>query len=688
MKIFKTFMFVAAFAAALTACQKDEQASAQNDEVKVHITAQSVDSRSAFMEPNGTTYPTRWSGSESVKFSLNLANTTKQATATTTDEGVTASFDTTLADDESGAYTIYGVSPATAAIAFSSSYSSITIEVPSTQTPLDQSCDEAAQVLVGQTNTLDALPEEVAMSFKHFTAYGLMSLKNFSATGEIATIALSSEANLTGRFYYYPSGDPMTVNTALKTLTLNTTKTANLWFSCVPADWSNTTLTVAVTMADGGVYTATKEFPANRVMESGKIAIFSVDMADAVYTAPVQYTLVTSPYALAVGDKLIIAAKEYDFACGTTQTNFRNSTAIVKDGNVILSPSESVEIFEVEKGDPTNFVFKATKTEGYLYNDASGSNYVKTKATATSWTLDIQDGVAILKEKTTATSRNWLRYNSSDPRFSCYASGQADLALYAISGGNTPAPVFSVSAETTEVLATATSASFKVTSNVAWTATISGEATFENGTKTLAGENVADVTIKFNENQTEEDVTYTVTVTTEAEAATKSYELIFTQAAKAAEGSIAVGTILWSENWNGFAANAVPATKGTGTVVYGGGTISYTCTQSGTKIYSSGTAYAGGTLPELLIAKSNGSLKVAQIPTGTATKAVLTFLSNKDNSYFSVTSSITGATVTKANTGLSWTITLPENTTTFDITIKNTSGSNARVDNLQVVVAE
>ena len=366
MKFLKTFMFVASFAAALTACQKEEQ-SAQNDEVQVHITAQSVDSRSAFIEPNGTTYPTRWSGSESVKFSLNLANTTKQATATTTDEGVTASFDVKLTDDRSGAYTIYGVSPAASAISFSDSYKSITIEVPSTQTPLDKSCDEAAQVLIGQTNTMDALPEAVAMPFKHFTAYGLMSLKNFSATGEIATIALSSEVNLTGRFYYYPSGDPMTVNTALKTLTLNTTKTANLWFSCVPADWSNTTLTVAVTMADGGVYTATKEFPANRVMEPGKIAIFSVDMADAVYTAPVQYTLVTSPYALAVGDKLIIAAKDYDFACGTTQANYRNSTAIVKDGNVILSPSESVEIFEVENGDPTNFVFLNITRIGYLY---------------------------------------------------------------------------------------------------------------------------------------------------------------------------------------------------------------------------------------------------------------------------------------------------------------------------------
>jgi len=472
-------------------------------------------------------------------------------------------------------------------------------------------------------------------------------------------------------------------------LSLNTNKTENIWFACAPADWSNTTLTVDVTMTDGGVYTATKVFPAERVMESGKIAIFSVDMSAATYTAPVQYTLVTNPYNLAIGDKFIIAAKDFDVALSTTQngSGYRNSTAIVKDGNVILSPSSSVEIFEIENAATDNFVFKATQTAGYLHNNST-SNKVYTTDEVIYWTLGIEDGSAVLKMKDTSIERNWLRYNSSSPRFACYGSGQADIALYAISGGNTPTPAFSVTAESTDVAPTATTATFQVAGNVAWTATISGDATFENGTKSLSGTGATEVQINFAANtSTENEINYSVTVSTEAEVATKNHELVFTQAKAAAAGSAGVGETLWSEDWSGFENSVVPTTNGSGTVVFGEKAITYSCVGSSTKIYSTGTAYAGGTLPEILIAKSNGSLKVADIPTGNATKVTLSFKSNKANTVFNISTSVAGATV-ETPSNLSWTITLPSGTKVFDVTITNTSSSNARVDNLQIVVAQ
>ena len=142
----------------------------ESNEVAVHIKATSVASRSAFLEPDGTTYPTRWSGTESVKFSLNFSNSPKSATAVTEDGGKTADFEVALTDDNSGSYTIYGLSPATSAISFNADYKSINVEIPNIQTPLDNSCDEAAQVLAGKSVTTDAFSSDIVMTFKHVTA--------------------------------------------------------------------------------------------------------------------------------------------------------------------------------------------------------------------------------------------------------------------------------------------------------------------------------------------------------------------------------------------------------------------------------------------------------------------------------------------------------------------------------------
>lgn len=537
MKLVKSLMLFAVAATTFTACQKEESTVAPSKTLKMRITAVSADSRTEFIEPNGTTHPTRWIDGDQVKFALNLTNDNIcTSEATSNDDGVTADFDVSFSTVESETYTVCGISPASASVAFSSSYSSATIEIPSSQTPLDLSCDTKAQVIVGNA-TYTEIPTQVNMFFKHITAYGLLSLKNFNATGTVSSISLSSSQDLTGRYYYYPADHSISTGSPTSTsITLQTAKTENVWFACVPADWSNTTLKVVVTMTDGSTYTAEKSFPENRVMKSGKIAQFSVDMSDAVYTAPVQYVLATNPYNLAVGDQLIVAAVESDVALSTSSGNFRDETTISRsdDGKYITSPGDAVEIFEVEQTDPTNFVFKATKTVGYLYNSATSNNYVKTETTLSKgyWSLDINaSGVATLKNTSGGSSRNWLRHNATSTRFACYSSGQKDIALYVLSGGNTPTPAFLVAAENTEVEAAVEEASFTVKGNVAWTATVMGGATFENGANSMTGEGPANVTIAFGANTVASTKEYVVTVTTEAEVATKSHTITFTQAA-------------------------------------------------------------------------------------------------------------------------------------------------------------
>ncbi len=145
------------------------------------------------------------------------------------------------------------------------------------------------------------------------------------------------------------------------------------------------------------------------------------------------WTLVTSASNLAVGDQIIIAAKDSNVALSTEQkTNNRGQTEITKSGNTLVSPSSDVEIITLEAGKVANtFAFKVSG--GYLYAASKNDNYLKTKTTLDdngSWAITIAtDGNATIKAQGDKT-RNWLRYRSSSSIFSCYASGQNDVVIY------------------------------------------------------------------------------------------------------------------------------------------------------------------------------------------------------------------------------------------------------------------
>lgn len=141
---------------------------------------------------------------------------------------------------------------------------------------------------------------------------------------------------------------------------------------------------------------------------------------------------------------------------------------------------------------------------------------------------------------------------------------------------------------------------------------------------------------------------------------------------------------IWSEDFSDYSANAVPT----------GGTYSYTCVTSGTKVYNENNA--GGKSPELLVGKSSGSF-TAVIPLlhstyGYSGDLTMTF---KSNAYsITVTSGTTGVTVdgeASVGAGVSFstkethTVTFKGVTTeTSDITIvfAASSSSNVRLDDI------
>lgn len=154
-----------------------------------------------------------------------------------------------------------------------------------------------------------------------------------------------------------------------------------------------------------------------------------------------------------------------------------------------------------------------------------------------------------------------------------------------------------------------------------------------------------------------------------------NYYAVF--AKESSSGAVSVGATLWSEDFGSY-------NKGGNTGdVPAGGTYSYSCQGSGTKVYNE--KLAGGTSPELLVAKNGGSFN-AVIPTQGATEATLTYKSNKTT--LPVTSTTEGVTLTKVSSKspFSYTISIPLSATSLNLMFKTSSGDNARLDDITLVV--
>ena len=157
------------------------------------------------------------------------------------------------------------------------------------------------------------------------------------------------------------------------------------------------------------------------------------------------WTLVTNALDLTAGSDIVIAAKDADYALGSTQNNNnRSAAAIVRTDNHITIDND-VQIIHLEAGIMDN-TFAFNVGNGYLYAASSSKNYLKTQINNNDnglWKIQIgQNGIAIIKAQGT-NSRNWLRFhippqnpglNNPDTLFlfSCYSetSEQQDIVIY------------------------------------------------------------------------------------------------------------------------------------------------------------------------------------------------------------------------------------------------------------------
>lgn len=170
------------------------------------------------------------------------------------------------------------------------------------------------------------------------------------------------------------------------------------------------------------------------------------------------YVLVTDVASLSVGDKIVIAATNANYALSTTQSgNNRPQAVITKSGNEITIGNDT-QIITLEAG-TIDGTFAFNVGDGYLYAAHSSKNYLRTQTTNDdngSWSITIDaNGVATVKANGSNT-RNWMRYNSSSSIFSCYSSGQADISIYVQKTGSSEPACEHANQTTTTVEASCT----------------------------------------------------------------------------------------------------------------------------------------------------------------------------------------------------------------------------------------
>lgn len=196
------------------------------------------------------------------------------------------------------------------------------------------------------------------------------------------------------------------------------------------------------------------------------------------------YNLVTSASHLNAGDKVIIVAKDSNFALSATQNNNnRGQAAITKNSNNTVEFDNNVQILTLKEG-TVDGTFAFYTGSGYLYAASSSSNHLKTQTTKDangSWSIVVNttDGTAAIVAQG-ANTHNVMRYNQTSSLFSCYESAsQKPICIYKLVGEYTPAvPAIDYSIGDVNLAADATSGEAEVVATNAdgWNITAEADA--------------------------------------------------------------------------------------------------------------------------------------------------------------------------------------------------------------------
>ena len=151
------------------------------------------------------------------------------------------------------------------------------------------------------------------------------------------------------------------------------------------------------------------------------------------------WKMVTDLSQLTAGSKIVIAAKNADYAIGDNQkSNNREACTITKSNDTISFDEANIEVLTLVAGNKEGTFAFQTEEGTYLYAASKDSNYLRTTSTLDdngSWAITIaEDGTASVVAQGDNT-RNTLQYNpnaqNNAPLFACYKSAtQEALCIY------------------------------------------------------------------------------------------------------------------------------------------------------------------------------------------------------------------------------------------------------------------
>lgn len=443
MKKLTYIIAIATSVLAMASCQKEQNVTNSDDLTVVSFSTSEIQTKTAFGDKTADgKYPTLWTGNEIVGVAYNSGSINKENITSSTD-GKSASFEIAFTQDANATnHNFYAISPAEAFLGMIKDGEKGNIQINASQTPGEGTCDPAAQVIAASHKS-ETFDTQVNLAFSHVTAYGNLSIVLPEGGGAVSNISLTGSKNIAGRFYYDFNG-ALSENSASSTISLRTNKVSDIFFACAPADLSGGKLDITVT-TENGTYEKSIDLTGKILkFESGKISKFTVNGFTKKESDEV-YTLVTDASTLKIGDKVIIAAANKNYAISTLRNNSNlASAAVTKTNKTIVNPATDVQLFTLEAGTKVG-TYAFNTGSGYIYAASSTSNQLKIQEKNDdngSWTISCTaEGVATIKANGD-NKRNLLKYNNAkDPGlFSCYEKGQSAVAIYSDGKGTGSVP--------------------------------------------------------------------------------------------------------------------------------------------------------------------------------------------------------------------------------------------------------
>ena len=276
MKNIYRFVLIAVAAMGFVACSMENEPVVENkNEVHtISVVAGFDATRSGFGELAGDSYKQVWDGTETIVWSIVTNDSASDmGNVANTSTGSSIGFDIPTAGIRDGVNVNGGIillcTPIESAIV---NGGAIVAQVPSNQTPLENSCDPKAHVLTSETSYEGDVKNltNLTATFQHYSAYGRMTFTALPTFEEGATIK------------------DVVLNIGSYTYVLNpeNVKDNVYWFGCTPTA-ALTAMTVTIRTTDNYSYTKTlnlegKDF----AFTKGELTQFKVNMSTAEVIAP------------------------------------------------------------------------------------------------------------------------------------------------------------------------------------------------------------------------------------------------------------------------------------------------------------------------------------------------------------------------------------------------------------------